>query len=61
MKYYTLIGIALGIALAFLGLAFGFGGLVLGVIFALIGGAVGAHYDGHIDLRQIFDGLRKRD
>lgn len=61
MKYYTLTCIAIGIALAFLGLAFGFGGLVLGIIFAAIGGAIGAHLDGYIDLRQIVDGVRKRD
>lgn len=61
MKYYLVIGIAFGLALAFLSLAFGFFGFVVGIIFGAIGGAIGAHFEGKIDLRHIADGLRKRD
>ncbi|MCF4005888.1 hypothetical protein L1O03_01695 [Corynebacterium uropygiale] len=61
MKHYLVIGIALGLALAFLSLEFGFFGFVVGLIFGAIGGVIGAHYEGKIDLRHVVDTVRKRD
>ena len=50
MKNYTTLGIISGLILAFF-LHLGWGPTLLAVLLAAIGGIVGAHFDGRIDLR----------
>ena len=53
-------GITVGIVLALTTLVFGFWGFLLVVVFAAIGGTVGAVATGRLDLRAAFDAARGR-
>lgn len=56
MKNYTTLGIIAGLVLAFF-LSLGWWPVLLAVVFAAIGGVIGAHYDGRIDLMAVWNGL----
>lgn len=56
MKNYTIIGIVAGLLLAFFWWL-GFGYVVLAILLGAIGGLIGAHYDGRIDLGAIWNNL----
>ena len=49
MKNYTTLGIIFGLVLAFF-LTYGLWWALLAILLAAVGGVVGAHYDGRIDL-----------
>lgn len=53
-------GITLGVVLALTALVFGFMGFLLVVVFAAIGGTVGAVVTGRLDLRAVADAARGR-
>lgn len=55
MKYATLIGIAAGFAIALSIMIGGLSGFLLTVLLCLIGGIVGAHLEGLIDLRAVIN------
>lgn len=48
------LGILAGLLLALVSLIGGFGGFVLAVVFAAVGGAIGAQADGVIDFRALW-------
>lgn len=56
MKNYTKLGIVIGLLLAFF-LYLGWGWTLLAVLLAAIGGLVGSHFDGRIDLGAVWNGL----
>jgi len=53
-------GTAVGVALAFAALMFGFWGFLLVVVLGAIGGLIGASVSGRIDLRAAVDAARGR-
>lgn len=53
-------GILVGVLLALTAIFGGFGGLVLAVVLGAIGGVVGAHFGGDIDVRRAFDSVNSR-
>jgi uncharacterized membrane protein len=54
------VGIAVGVALAFAALMFGFWGFLLVAVLAAVGGAVGAVASGRVDVRAAVDAARGR-
>lgn len=50
---YTTFGVVIGIVIAFALLLKGLGGLLVVLLLAAIGGLVGAHLEGRIDLRNL--------
>ncbi|MDK4293576.1 hypothetical protein QPX49_01490 [Corynebacterium accolens] len=56
MKNYTTLGIVIGLLLAFF-LYLGWGWMLLAVLLAAIGGLLGSHFDGRIDLSTVWNGL----
>ena len=56
MKNYTTLGIVIGLLLAFF-LYLGWGWTLLAVLLAAVGGLLGSHFDGHIDLSAVWNGL----
>lgn len=57
MKYMTILGIIAGILVALAVILNGFPGFLWAILFGAIGAVVGAHFDGRIDLRSIFDNV----
>lgn len=51
----TIIGIAIGLAFAFAIINGGFPGFLWALLFAAIGGLIGAHFDNRIDLGALFN------
>ncbi|AGS33983.1 hypothetical protein B841_02500 [Corynebacterium maris DSM 45190] len=58
MKNMTALGVVVGLAFAFAVIFGGFAGFLWALLFSAIGAVVGAHLDGRINLRAVFDGLR---
>ena len=56
MKNLTVIGIAVGLVFALCTAIAGLSGFLWALLFSVIGGLVGAHYEGRIDLAAIFSG-----
>lgn len=56
MKNYTTLGIVIGLLLAFF-LYLGWGWTLLAVLLAAVGGVLGSHFDGRIDLSAVWNGL----
>ncbi|MDJ0392236.1 DUF2273 domain-containing protein [Rhodococcus sp. G-MC3] len=54
---YTFVGLLTGLLLALAGIMGGFGGFVLALFLGAIGLAIGAHFDGRLDLTSL---LRSR-
>ncbi|MDU0968884.1 MAG: hypothetical protein E7A62_07650 [Actinomycetaceae bacterium] len=50
-------GIAIGAFLAFIALRFGFGGLILAILFMAVGAVLGRAATGKLDLRAVGDAL----
>ncbi|QGU02897.1 hypothetical protein CKALI_10210 [Corynebacterium kalinowskii] len=50
-------GVLLGLVLAFAIIFGGWWGLVLALLLGGLGGLIGAHFDGLIDIRQIWDAV----
>lgn len=57
MHNHTVQGVAIGLAFAFAVIFGGFAGFLWALLFAVIGGIIGAHFQGKIDLRRIVDNL----
>lgn len=57
MKNLTVIGIAIGLAIALATAIDGFSGFLWALIFGAIGGVIGAHYEGRVDLKTVWDQL----
>lgn len=55
MKYTAILAV-IGLLLALAGIVGGVGGFVFALLLAAIGGGVGAHLDGLIDLSAVFRG-----
>lgn len=53
---HTRAGIILGLVLAFATIIGGWAGLLWAVLFGTLGGVVGAHLDGTLDLRSLLRG-----
>ncbi|APT84000.1 DUF2273 domain-containing protein [Corynebacterium aquilae] len=53
----TTLGVLAGSILAFATLMFGLYGFIVVVLFAAIGGVIGAHFDGRLDLGQVLSNL----
>lgn len=53
-------GVTIGIVLALTALVFGFWGFLLAVVFAAVGGTIGAVVTGRLDLRAVADAARGR-
>ncbi|AIG63643.1 hypothetical protein CATYP_01950 [Corynebacterium atypicum] len=60
MKNMTVIGIALGLAVAFAIIWGGLPGFLWALIFGALGGLIGAHFEGKIDLRNVTEILSPR-
>ncbi|MDK6259894.1 MULTISPECIES: hypothetical protein [Corynebacterium] len=58
MKNMTVIGVAFGLAVALAAILGGLSGFVCALLFGALGGVVGAHFEGLIDLRNITDAFR---
>ena len=56
MKNYTTLGIVIGLLLAFF-LYLGWGWTLLAVLLAAVGGLLGSHFYGRIDLSAVWNGL----
>lgn len=56
---YIWVGIGAGFLLALLTILFNFWGALYIIVFAAIGGVIGAHFQGAINLRQIFEGFSR--
>ncbi|AZA14408.1 hypothetical protein ACFPVT_04270 [Corynebacterium choanae] len=56
MNNYTAIGLTVGIALAFAVILGGLPGFLWLLLFTVIGGLIGAHFDGRLDLGSIIGG-----
>ncbi|MBY6411750.1 DUF2273 domain-containing protein [Rhodococcus sp. BP-252] len=54
---YTIVGLLTGLLLALAGIVGGFSGFVLALFLGAVGVAVGAHFDGRLDLTSL---LRSR-
>ena len=59
MNNYTSIGLAVGIAIAFAIIWGGLAGFIWIVIFGGLGGLIGAHYEGRLDLTSVISGNRR--
>lgn len=59
MKSPVLIGIAIGLALAFALILGGLWGLLAALVFGGIGGVLGAHVGGLLNLREVWDGFSR--
>ena len=57
MKNYTLLGALLGVAIALILVLGGWKLFLTAVIFALIGAIAGAHFDGRINLVELYQTL----
>lgn len=57
MQNQTHFGVAIGLVFAFAVIFGGFPGFLWALLFAVIGGVIGAHFDGKIDLRRIVDNI----
>lgn len=57
MKNYTLLGALIGIVVALILVLGGWKLFLTAVIFALIGGIAGAHFDGRINLVEMYQTL----
>ncbi|KXB54967.1 hypothetical protein HMPREF3227_02414 [Corynebacterium sp. CMW7794] len=55
MKNYTTLGIVAGIALAFLAYFGGWQLLLLSVVLAVVGGLAGAHFDGKLNVLDLWN------
>ena len=60
MKNYSTLGIVAGLVLAFF-IHLGLWPTVLAILLAAIGGVVGAHLDGRIDLTAVWYGIIGKD
>ncbi|MDO5032359.1 DUF2273 domain-containing protein [Corynebacterium sp.] len=60
MKNYTTLGVIAGLVLAFF-IHLGLWPTVLAVLLAAIGGVLGAHFDGRIDLTAVWNGVVGKD
>ncbi|MBI8999503.1 hypothetical protein M0E87_01460 [Corynebacterium sp. CCM 9185] len=60
MKSLTVIGLILGFAFAFAVIVGGLVGFLWALLFVTVGGVIGAHFDGKIDLRAIINGSSNR-
>ncbi|MHA7283004.1 DUF2273 domain-containing protein [Arthrobacter sp. TMS2-4] len=56
----TVVGMAVGVVLAFAALVFGFWGFLLTLVLVLCGAVVGRIIEGKLDLRGVFDALTGR-
>ncbi|WKD60330.1 hypothetical protein CCICO_01380 [Corynebacterium ciconiae DSM 44920] len=54
------LGIVIGLALAFAGILGGWGGFFLALALGALGGVLGSHFSGEIDLRRAFDSVNNR-
>ncbi|RRQ29737.1 DUF2273 domain-containing protein [Rhodococcus sp. Eu-32] len=50
---YTIVGLLTGLLLALAGIVGGFSGFVLALFLGAVGVAVGAHFDGRLDLTSL--------
>ncbi len=57
MKNMTVIGVVVGLAFAFAVILGGLAGFAWALFFAAVGGVVGAHLEGRIDLRVLLQNL----
>lgn len=57
MNNYTYLGVAVGLGFALLVAVDGFSGFLWGIVFCAIGAAIGAHFDDHINLKDIWQSL----
>ncbi|WP_293772897.1 hypothetical protein [uncultured Corynebacterium sp.] len=57
MKNYTTLGIVVGVALALCAVLGNWQLLLLAVLFATIGGLIGAHCDGRINVVELWNSL----
>lgn len=57
MKNMTIIGIGLGLLLTLITVLGGFWAFIGALVLGFIGGVIGAHLDGRIDLRGLADSL----
>ncbi|MFW9045476.1 DUF2273 domain-containing protein [Corynebacterium striatum] len=60
MKNYSTLGIVAGLVLAFF-IHLGLWPTVLAVLLAAMGGVIGAHFDGRIDLSAVWNGIVGKD
>ncbi|HAT1549081.1 MULTISPECIES: DUF2273 domain-containing protein [Corynebacterium] len=60
MKNYSTLGIVAGLVLAFF-IHLGLWPTVLAVLLAALGGVIGAHFDGRIDLSAVWNGIVGKD
>lgn len=60
MKNYTSLGVIAGLVLAFF-IYLGVWYVALAVLLAAVGGVIGAHFDGHIDLTAVWKGVVGQD
>jgi hypothetical protein len=58
---HTRTGVMLGLALAFAAILGGWTGLLLALVLGGLGGVIGAHLDGRIDLRALSRAVRGQD
>lgn len=57
MQNYTYIGVALGILLAIAILTNAWSLLILAIVLGAVGGVIGAHFDGRINLGEIWNNI----
>ncbi|HAT1328717.1 DUF2273 domain-containing protein [Corynebacterium striatum] len=60
MKNYSTLGIVAGLVLAFF-IHLGLWPTVLALLLAALGGVIGAHFDGRIDLSAVWNGIVGKD
>lgn len=60
MKNYSTLGIVAGLVLAFF-IHLGLWPTVLAILLAALGGVIGAHFDGRIDLSAVWNGIVGKD
>ena len=60
MKNYTSLGVIAGLVLAFF-IYLGVWYVALAVLLAAVGGVIGAHFDGRIDLTAVWNGVVGQD
>lgn len=58
---HTRTGVILGMALAFAGILGGWAGFLLALVLGGLGGVIGAHLDGRLDLEALSRAVRGRD
>lgn len=58
---HTRTGVILGLALAFAGILGGWAGFLLALVLGGLGGVIGAHLDGRLDLGALSRAVRGRD